>query len=103
MVSEFSPWWSRRSHTLGPRGDMLRRYVGNLWRLSEYRLEAGVDSSEFWVTLNQGKMAFGGEAEVVSLLDELSKEGGPLPRAYTAVPFSLSWCLIVREKKRGKT
>ena len=61
---------------LAPRRDVLRRYVGNTWRLSTDSLAAGVDSAEMWTALNEAKVVFGGEKEVVTLLVELSTEGG---------------------------
>ena len=75
-VSGFSAYWTRKAYVLAPRRDVLRRYVGNTWRLSTGSLEAGVDSAEMWTALNEAKVVFGGEKEVVALLVELSTKGG---------------------------
>ena len=75
-VSLFSAWWVRRSYVLAPRRDVLRRYVGNLWRLSEDNVKAGVDCADLWTALNEAKVAFGGDQRIVSLLNKLSTKGG---------------------------
>ena len=70
-VSFYSAYENRRDRILQPKRDVLRRYIGNLHRISENLIGESRDGSEPFIALNEARAVFGKDKDVQRALREL--------------------------------
>ena len=70
-VSFYSVYENRRDRILQPKRDVLRRYIGDLHRISGNLVDESRDGSEPFVALNEARAVFGKDEDVQKALREL--------------------------------
>ena len=72
ILAFLSLYWTRFVYETAPRRDVILRFFANLWRVSEEAKDDEVDNSEFFNAVNEAKLLFAKDENVIRTINQLA-------------------------------